>query len=84
MTQSKAPQCPLHKKPMTPSTIRPRYNQSDVPVAIDLNWPNSPEIAWVCSDCATSSLTDYLQMIEEYAEKTGKTLEELTEDPFID
>ena len=69
---------------MTPSTIRPEYNQSDVTVAIDINWPNSPEIAWVCSDCATSSLTDYLQMIEEYAEKTGKTLEELTEDPFID
>ena len=84
MTQSKAPQCPLHKKPMTPSTIRPEYNQSDVPGAIDINWPNSPEIAGVCSDCATSSLTDYLQMIEEYTEKTGKTLEELTEDPFID
>jgi len=81
MLNSNAPECPRHKKPMTPSTHHTDGNESSV---IDKTIPDQCTINWICPDCSTSSLTDYLQMIEEYADKTGKTIEELTEDPFID
>ena len=84
MQPSGTPQCPQHKRPMTPSIDNTNVNNMNAPRLDGQNKPNQNITKWICPDCGTDYLTDYLQMIEEYADKTGKTLEQLTEDPFID
>jgi len=84
MPLSKPPECPQHKKPMTPSVYHIEDSTLDESGFIDDKRSTRSVVRWLCPDCGTSYLNDYLQMIQEYADKSGKTLEQLTEDPFID